>query len=88
MSPNHEGFPEIKTKWLVLRAPLEGDAPRLLALSHDEEAMRYDHDYVMALEHGLPPTAGEGMGIDRLTMMFTNSQNIRDVIFFPHMRPE
>ena len=71
----------------------EDQAERFLAQvaekdAGDEEAMHYDHDYIRALEYGLPPTAGEGIGIDRLVMLFTDSSSIRDVLLFPHMRPE
>jgi lysyl-tRNA synthetase class 2 len=59
-----------------------------LGLRGDEEAMMMDEDYIRALEYGMPPTAGLGVGIDRLTMMMTNSHSIQDVLFFPQMKPE
>ncbi len=54
----------------------------------DEEAMVLDEDYIRALSYGMPPAAGIGVGVDRIVMLLTNRHSIRDVILFPHLRPE
>ena len=83
---------EIANGFSELNDP-EDQAARFMAQAKakeagDEEAMYYDADYVRALEYGLPPTAGEGIGVDRVVMLLADAPSIRDVILFPHMRPE
>lgn len=85
------GGREVANGFSELNDPID-QAQRFLAQvdekdAGDDEAMFYDADYIRALEYGLPPTAGQGIGIDRLVMFFTDSSTIKDVILFPHMKP-
>jgi lysyl-tRNA synthetase class 2 len=81
---------EIANGFSELNDPAEQERRFLAQMQQggDEVPKQLDVDYVRALCHGLPPTAGEGIGIDRLTMLLTDSQSIRDVILFPQLRPE
>jgi lysyl-tRNA synthetase, class II len=83
---------EIGNAYTELNDPMEQrrrfEAQGALRAGGDQEAHQMDEDYLRAMAYGLPPTAGEGLGIDRLTMLLTNSQSIRDVILFPLLRPE
>ena len=88
----HAGGFEIANAFSELNDPRDQEArfqaQVAAAARGDDEAMPYDHDYVRALEHGMPPAAGEGVGIDRLAMLFTDAASIRDVILFPLLKPE
>jgi lysyl-tRNA synthetase class 2 len=81
---------EIANGFSELNDPLEQERRfrAQIAQGGEDVPKHVDWDYIRALSHGMPPTAGEGIGIDRLTMLFTNSPSIRDVILFPQLRPE
>lgn len=83
---------EIANAYTELNDPIDQrerfEAQLLLSEKGDDEAMFIDDDFIRALEYGMPPTSGMGIGIDRLTMLLTNQSSIQDVLFFPQMRPE
>jgi lysyl-tRNA synthetase, class II len=78
---------ELANGFNELNDPADQKARFLEQIKEKEEGASMDEDYITALEYGLPPTAGEGIGIDRLTMLLTDSQSIREVILFPLLRP-
>ena len=83
---------EVANAYSELNDPIDQrerfDEQLQLAERGDEEAMAMDEDFVRALEYGMPPTAGIGLGIDRLAMLFTGQTSIQEVLFFPQMKPE
>ena len=98
VSPEHERFElicngkEIANAYTELNDPIDQrerfeEQVRLMERG-DDEAMYIDHDFLRAMEYGMPPMSGIGFGIDRLAMLFTNQDSIQEVLFFPQMRPE
>ena len=79
---------EIANGFSELNDPIEQSRRFKSQVESDTEKMSYDDDFITALEYGMPPTAGAGIGIDRLIMLLTDSPSIRDVLLFPHMKPK
>ena len=81
-------FDNKRTDVQILDAPYITERQAIAEAQGDEEAMPMDYDYIEAMEYGMPPISGWGMGIDRLIQLLTNQENIKDVIMFPLMRPK